>query len=298
MDNIRKNQIDHEFIAKAEAEVKKLDKGAKVFVIIGNNRNIRRSVDNSELDIIVLNIKEKEEVERRIEFTRRYRLQQEDRSYGKVQQRENRINEINAINRTKEGTEKVQDSKQKKDIKGVNSKKTKKRFTLSGKMKKIGAGLMALSMMGVIASETLTNRAENIIRYDKEFTSIIQVVNLIKSAAVQEYKQAVNKDNVELDIERIPAGDMKPEGVILTVTDLSNDEKTKYIKNKYEIINSNMHRKFAQILEAYLDVSEIAENAKMYNNEKISDSKKHKAIENLEKVEEITKEYDFEVKEN
>lgn len=286
------------FVTMAVEEYNKLDPNGKVFIIVGSKRDIRRSVSNDYIEITVLKEEEKQFMEG---------------IFSRAKQSNNRLSgTINNLNSkeisTREAIKKVKKSNNKKTMKKGKVSAKKKKYTITSKIKgeikeflkknglKIGVGITALAVMGTITSETLKNRADNINRYNQEFTSIEQVEEKIKGIIDAEIKEAVYESNLEKDsdkgitveIERIEAyREETNDGVEIIITGV-NDSAGKMVLHKEKWKSGNMPKSLEEMAECYLDVCKIP-------NDSTSDGNKNIVIKKLKKVEEIASQKDFEI---
>lgn len=292
------------FVEIAMEEYSKLNPNGKVFIIVGSKRDIRRSVSNDYIDVTVLNNEEKQFLEGIFSRARQSNIR-EDR---------NRLSEtINNLKSkevsTRETIKTVKKSNNKKTIKKEKASAMKKKYTILPKTKeeikeflkkhglKIGVGITALAVMGTITSETLKNRADNINRYNQEFTSIEQVEAKIKGIIYAEINEAVDESDFKKDsyeditiyIEKIEPSGETNEGIKIIIEGV-NDRDGKLILEKEKWKLGNMPKSLEEMAECYLDVFEIP-------NDSTSDRNKNIVIKNLKKVEEIAFEKDFEIKE-
>lgn len=286
------------FVTMAVEEYNKLDPNGKVFIIVGSKRDIRRSVSNDYIEITVLKEEEKQFMEG---------------IFSRAKQSNNRLSgTINNLNSkeisTREAIKKVKKSNNKKTMKKGKVSAKKKKYTITSKTKekikeflkknglKIGVGITALAVIGAITSETLKNRADNINRYNQEFTSIEQVEEKIKGIIDAEIKEAVYESNLEKDsdkgitveIERIEAyREETNDGVEIIITGV-NDSAGKMVLHKEKWKSGNMPKSLEEMAECYLDVCKIP-------NDSTSDGNKNIVIKKLKKVEEIASQKDFEI---
>lgn len=286
------------FVTMAVEEYNELDPNGKVFIIVGSKRDIRRSVSNDYIEITVLKEEEKQFMEG---------------IFSRAKQSNNRLSgTINNLNSkeisTREAIKKVKKSNNKKTMKKGKVSAKKKKYTITSKIKgeikeflkknglKIGVGITALAVMGTITSETLKNRADNINRYNQEFTSIEQVEEKIKGIIDAEIKEAVYESNLEKDsdkgitvqIERIEAyREETNDGVKITITGV-NDRDGKIVLHKEKWKSGNMPKSLEEMAECYLDVCKIP-------NDSTSDGNKNIVIKKLEEVEKNASKKDFEI---
>lgn len=298
-----------DFVTMAVEEYNKLDSNGKVFIIVGSKRNIRRSVSNDYIEITVLKEEEKQFLEGIFSRARQSNIREDrNRLSGTINNLKSK--EVS----TREAIKTVKKSNNKKTMKKGKASAKKKKYTILPKTKeeikeflkkhglKIGVGITALAVMGTLTSETLKNRADNINRYNQEFTSIEQVEAKIKGIIDAEINEAVDESNLEKDsdkgitvqISRIEAyREETNDGVEITITITGvNDWDGKMVlqKEKWKSGN-NMPKSLGEMAECYLDVFEIP-------NDSTSDGNKNIVIKKLKKVEEIASKKDFKIEES
>lgn len=292
------------FVEMAMEEYGKLNPNGKVFIIVGSKRDIRRSVSNDYIDVTVLNNEEKQFLEGIFSRARQSNIREDrNRLSGTINNLKSK--EVS----TREAIKTVKKSNNKKTIKKEKASAMKKKYTILPKTKeeikeflkkhglKIGVGITALAVMGTITSETLKNRADNINRYNQEFTSIEQVEAKIKGIIDAEINEAVYESDFEKDsdkdikiyIEKIePYKEETNEGIKIIIKGV-NDRDGELILQKEKWKSGNMPKSLEEMAECYLDVSEIS-------SDNVSDARKNTAIKALEKVEGIASKKDLEVR--
>lgn len=306
------NIIDYEFLEKVIKEYKQLEPNAKIFVNIGSERKVIRSVSNTYINVTVTSESEKDALHKRYVLEKTV----DQKSKYPPKRISNLTKEMNKENvTTRDGIKLVQNNKVKKNINKANTPKNKK-YTLSKKMKekiiefleksedflkrngkKIGVGITALAVMGIIANEELSNRAENIDRFNKEFTSIEQVENKIKGIIDSEIEEAVVNAGVQtdkelsIDIARVSEDRDLPEGIEIEIRGINvNLDKKMVLRERKGTTIGNMPESLEEMAYNYLEVASIADNEKT-----IKDSVKAKVIKCLKNVEDIAEKKDLKI---
>lgn len=305
--------IDYNFLEKVIKEYKALEANGKIFVNIGNERKVIRAVSNTHINVTVTSEEEKEALHKKYLFEKT----KNEKSKYPPKRISNLTQEMNKENvTTRDGIKLVQNNKVKKNIKKANTPKNKK-YTLSKKMKekitefleqsedflkrngkKIGVGITALAVMGIIANEELSNRAENIQRFNNEFTSVEQVEEKIKGIIDAEIEEAVinaglqtNKE-LSVDISRLEPYKEDSAGVEVEIRGLNvNFDNQMLLRERKGFNVGNMPESLEKMAYNYLDIAEI------YNDGKeVKDSVKNKCIKALKKVESIAARKDLKIR--
>lgn len=296
-------------------EYKELDPNGKVFVVTGENRDVRRSLINDYMEVIVLNEQERNFIINFLGLNKTIsretipekQPEQKPAQQTRVQKLVTDLNSKDMSTREAIRTVKPQNKKVKRTLKNRVKKLVKKVYKMIPKTKeeikeflkekclKIGVGLTALAMMGIIVSETLTNRAENIQRFNSEFTSIEQVETQIKQIIDSEIIEAINhselekNDNFTISIDRIePYREERNKGIRIEINGINANYDKKMVLSEEVFYGGNIPESLEDMAECYLDISEIP-------NQNIKNRHKNKAIKLLKKVEAIAQKRDFKI---
>lgn len=301
-----------EFAIKVMEEYRQINSDAKIFINIGERRTVRRSITNDYIDITVLNEQEKQFIEnmfsRRVLKDVQQKPQRQQESPKRVGKMIKDLNTKEISTRDAIRTVKSQNKKTKRTLKNRVKKLVKKVYKMLPKTKeeikqflketgmKIGIGIMALAAMGIITSESLANRAENINTYNEEFTSIEQVEKEIKGIIDAEIKEAIDNsevkpaENLSIDINRIePYRDENAEGVEIIINGVGVNYDKKMVLREEIFYGGNIPESLEEMADSYLKVQEMRDS-------NMTNGKKSKAIKLLKKVQKIAERRDLKIR--